>query len=249
MLAIEFKKIKRSWIVPLIFIAPILVVASGVANLSQYFTPEYTSAWSAMFIQSALVYAYYLLPLSMIVVCVMISARETQNNGILKMLSLPVDRARLSLAKFVVILTFLFLEIVVFFVVFLIAGKVAMSSHNIGEDIPLLYLLACCTKLFLTMIPAVALMWAITVIFEKPIVSVGLNIFLVLPGILVANTGAWIWYPYCYSGYLISCSLRDFTTESDNISFQLFPFLPCAVIMFAIALLISVKNFGKKALY
>ena len=63
MLAIEFKKIKRSWIVPLIFIAPILVVSSGIASLSRYFTPEYTSAWPAMFIQSALVYAYYLLPM------------------------------------------------------------------------------------------------------------------------------------------------------------------------------------------
>ncbi|NEX01967.1 hypothetical protein SAMN04487829_1574 [Pseudobutyrivibrio sp. NOR37] len=246
MLAIEFKKIKRSWIVPLIFIAPILVVASGISNLSQYFTPEYTSAWPAMFIQSALAYAYYLLPLSMIVVCVLISARETQNNGILKMLALPVDRAKLSLAKFAVVLTFLFLEILVFFVVFLVAGKVAISSHNITEDIPILYLVTCCAKLFLTMIPAVALMWAITVVFEKPIVSVGLNIFLVLPGILVANTGAWILYPYCYSGYFISCSLRDFTTETDSTRFQLIPFLPCAVALFALALAISVYRFGKK---
>lgn len=84
LLKIEFMKVKRSKIVPLIFIAPLLVVASGVASLSRYFTPEYTNAWPAMFIQSALVYAYYLLPFSMIVVCVMIAGRETGNNGILK---------------------------------------------------------------------------------------------------------------------------------------------------------------------
>ena len=48
-------------------------------------------AWAAMFIQSALVYAYYLLSFSMIVVCVMIAGRETGNNGILKMLALPVS--------------------------------------------------------------------------------------------------------------------------------------------------------------
>ena len=53
-----------------------------------------------MFIQSALVYAYYLLPFSMIVVCVMIAGRETQNNGILKMLALPVSRKSPFLAKF-----------------------------------------------------------------------------------------------------------------------------------------------------
>ena len=41
LLKIEFMKVKRSKIVPLIFIAPLLVVASGVASLSRYFTPEY----------------------------------------------------------------------------------------------------------------------------------------------------------------------------------------------------------------
>ena len=101
LLGIEFMKVKRSKIVPLIFIAPLLVVASGVAALSRYFTPEYTNAWPAMFIQSSLVYAYYLLPFSMIVVCVMIAGRETQNNGILKMLALPVSRKALSWQNFV----------------------------------------------------------------------------------------------------------------------------------------------------
>ena len=36
LLKIEFMKVKRSKIAPLIFIAPLLVVVSGVANLSNY---------------------------------------------------------------------------------------------------------------------------------------------------------------------------------------------------------------------
>ena len=114
LLKIEFKKVKRSWIFPLIFLAPLLVVSTGVASLSRYLTPEYTNAWAAMFIQSALVYAYYLLPFSMIVVCVMIASREKQNNGVLKMLALPISRYKLSLAKFCVLLLFLVLEMLVF---------------------------------------------------------------------------------------------------------------------------------------
>lgn len=54
LIKIEFMKVRRSKIIPLIFIAPLLVVISGVASLSNYFTPEYTNAWPAMFIQSAL---------------------------------------------------------------------------------------------------------------------------------------------------------------------------------------------------
>jgi len=50
------------------------------------------------------------------------------------------------------------------------------------------------------MLPSVAAMWAITVLFEKPLLSVGLNLFLVIPSILVANTPLWIAYPYCLNG-------------------------------------------------
>jgi len=246
LLKIEFMKVKRSKIVPLIFVAPLLVVASGIANLSSYFTPEYTNAWPAMFIQSALVYAYYLLPLSMIVVCVMIAGQETQNNGILKMLALPVSRYALSLAKFCVLMFYLLMEMVVFLAVFIAAGLIATSTMGITETLPVLYLLKWCVGLFLTMLPSVATMWAVTVLFEKPLLSVGLNLLLVIPGVLVANTPLWIAYPYCYSGYLVSCSLHEFTAASSDAAFSLMPFLPCAALIFALVLTVAVINFGKK---
>ncbi|WP_286680283.1 ABC transporter permease [Tepidanaerobacter sp. EBM-49] len=246
LLKIEFMKVKRSKIIPLIFVAPLLVVASGIANLSSYFTPEYTNAWPAMFIQSALVYAYYLLPLSMVVVCVMIAGRETQNNGVLKMLALPVSRYALSLANFCVLMFYLLMEMVVFLAVFVVAGLVATSTMGITETLPILYLLKWCMGLFLTMLPGVATMWAITVLFEKPLLSVGLNLLLVIPGVLVTNTPLWIVYPYCYSGYLVSCSLHEFTTNTAGIAFELFPFLSCAAPIFALALTVAVTQFGKK---
>lgn len=246
LLGIEFRKVKRSKIVPLIFAAPLLVVVSGVAALSRYFTPEYTNAWPAMFIQSALVYAYYLLPFSMIVVCVMIAGRETQNNGILKMLALPVSRQALSLAKFFVLIFYLLMEMIVFLAVFAAAGLVAATTAGITETLPVLYLLKWCMGLFLTMLPCMAAMWAVTVLFEKTLLSVGLNLLLVIPGILVANTPLWIVYPYCYSGYLVSCSLHDFTAEASDNAFALMPFLPCAIIVFVILLVLSVTQFGKK---
>lgn len=246
LLKIEFLKVKRGKIIPLIFIAPLLVVASGVANLQSYFSPEYTNAWAAMFIQSALVYAYYLLPFSMIVVCVMIAGRETGNNGILKMLALPVSRYTLSAAKFCVLLFYLFMEMLVFLVVFVITGLIAANSTGIAETLPILYLMKWCAGLFFTMLPGLAAMWAITVLFEKPLLSVGFNLFLVIPGVLVANTPLWIVYPYCYSGYLVSCSLHDFTAKGVHNSFQLFPFLPCAILIFALVLTAAITRFGFK---
>lgn len=213
LLKIEFMKVKRSKIVPLIFIAPLLVVVSGVANLSNYFTPEYTNAWAAMFIQSALVYAYYLLPFSMIVVCVMIAGRETGNNGILKMLALPVSRCALSIAKFCVLTFYLFMEMVVFLVVFVIAGLIATQTMGVTETLPILYLLKWCLGLFLTMLPCIAAMWAITVLFEKPLLSVGLNLLLVIPGVLVANTSLWI-DPTVLNNQGLSSDIKDWTLDA-----------------------------------
>lgn len=246
LLGIEFTKVKRSKIVPLIFIAPILVVVSGIANLSTYFTAEYKGAWPAMFIQSELLYAYYLLPLSMIVVCVMIAGRETQNNGILKMLALPVSRRELSFAKFCVLMFYLLMEMLVFLVVFIVAGLVATNTMGVTETLPFLYLLKWCGGLFLTMLPCLATMWAITVLFEKTLFSVGLNLLLVIGGILVANTPVWILYPYCYSGYLVSCSLHQFSSAASEITFEMMPFLPCAALVFALAITVAVTQFGKK---
>jgi len=246
LLRIEFMKVKRSKIIPLIFAPPILVVVSGIANLSRYFTPEYTNVWPAMFIQSALLYAYYLLPLSMIVVCVMVSGRETSHNGILKMLALPVSPCGLSAAKFLVLVFYLFLEMAVFLAVFVAAGTIAADTMDVEETLPMLYLLKWCAGLFVTMLPSLAAMWAITVLFEKPLLSVGLNLLLVIPGILVANTSLWIIYPYCYSGYLVSCSLHDFTAASSGKAFSLLPFVPCALAVFVICLALAVTRFGKK---
>ena len=200
LLKIEFMKVKRSMILPLLLIPPILVVVSGVSSISMYMTPEYTDAWSAMFIQSALLFGYYLLPFSMVIVCVMISNRETKNNGIM----------------------------------------------NVAENIPVFYLLTWTLKLFATMIPAIACMWAITVLFEKPLLSMGLNLLLIIPGVLIANTPLWLVYPYCYSGYVVSDALHTVTTTGTGSTISLFPFIPCAVIISALALYVSIKCFGRK---
>lgn len=140
----------------------------------------------------------------------------------------------------------LFMEMIVFLAVFVITGLIATSNTGITEALPVMYLLKWCAGLFFTMLPSVATMWAITILFEKPLLSVGLNVLLVIPGILVANTPLWVVYPYCYSGYLVSCSLHDFTAKGVNTGFHLLPFLPCAILVFVLVLIVAVKCFGKK---
>lgn len=246
LLKIEFMKVKRSGILPLLFIPPVLVVISGVSSIGMYMTPEYTDAWSAMFIQSALLFGYYLLPFSMVVVCVMIANREMKNNGIMKMLALPVGRGKLALTKFFVLLIFLTIELLIFFSAFIIAGIITTQVMNVGESVPILYLLTWTIKLFSTMVPAVSCMWAVTILFEKPLLSMGLNLLLIIPGVLVANTPLRLVYPYCYSGYVVSHALHTVTATGGESTLPLLPFVPCAVIISVFALFVSIKCFGRK---
>lgn len=96
------------------------------------------------------------------------------------------------------------------------------------------------------MILSTAIMWTLTVLFEKPLISVGLNFLFVIPGILAGATSVWFLYPYCYSRYLVSCSLHEFSASGTDAAFQLFPFLFCAVLIFVLAVLLSARQFGKK---
>ena len=96
------------------------------------------------------------------------------------------------------------------------------------------------------MIPAISCMWAITILFEKPLLSMGLNLLLIIPGVLVANTPLWIVYPYCYSGYVVSNALHTVTATDTGSTLSLFPFIPCAVIISVFAICVSIKYFGRK---
>ena len=124
--------------------------------------------------------------------------------------------------------------------------KEGEQTSNVKASIPVFYLLTWTLKLFATMIPTIACMWAVTVLFEKQLLSMGLNLLLIIPGVLIANTPLWLVYPYCYSGYVVSDALHTVTTTGTGSTISLFPFVPCAVIISVFALFVSIKCFGRK---
>lgn len=242
---IEFLKVKRARIFPLLFVAPVLVVISGVGSLSRYFTPDYTNPWQAMFIQSALVFAYYLLPFTMTVVCVMLTGREKQNNGLQRMLTLPISRYQLAFGKYLVLLCFFVCELAVFFLFFIAAGFAAVWLGNLTQAVPFGYLLHWGIGLFLTFLPCLSVIWTFTVLFDKPLFSIGMNLLLTIPAILVAATPARFLYPYCYSGYLVSCALHSAEAGGFQLAFPLLAFLPWAIIIGSGSLSLSLIHYGK----
>ncbi len=239
---IELFKTKRTHILLLLLLAPFLVVVSGIANISRYFTPDYPEPWKAMFIQSALVYAYYFLPLSLIVMCAMVIAKEHRQGGSRKMGTLPISRFKLGLAQFCVLVWFLALELFLFFLIFSVAGWITMSRFHLNQGLPIGYLSLWCIKLFASMLPCLACIWTLFIWFEKPVLAIGLNILLVIPSVLVANTPVWPYYVQDYSGYLVSLALHDF---SGSISISYWPLFFCFPLSFLIWLILGLWRFVK----
>jgi lantibiotic transport system permease protein len=247
---LELMKTKRSFIFPILLLPPLLVVFSGVASMSTYLKDNVQHAWESMFLQSALLFAFYLLPLGMTVVCVLLSQREIQNNGILKMLALPVSRGKFATAKYLVFVWYLVLEILIFFLSFLIAGAVAVHNAQVSQTLPAAYLLGLCAQMLIAMLPCLSFIWMITVLIEKPVASIGINLVLCIFGAIANGTPLRIIYPYCYTGMIISNaahignnSLIESATHAG--SFDAF-LIPCAIIVFVVTFMITLRSFGKK---
>ena len=246
LIATEFKKTKRSKIILLLTIAPLLMVVSGVSSLKIYMTENYAGAWSAMFVQSALGMGYFLIPLSMVVLCVLLSQLELKNNGILKMLALPVSRAKLALAKLVVLISYLGMQLFIFFVFFIVAGSYTTHVTKVAEAIPMVYILKWSVILLLSSIPSITIMWMITTIIEKPILSMGLNILFVIPAVLVGNTTLWTAYPFCYSGVMVTIEMQRIGKGLAFLNFGFYKLILCAISILVCSVLITVWRFGKK---
>lgn len=246
LIQIEFQKVKRSKILPILIIAPFLIIISGVNSLINYITPESEGAWQAMFVQSCLVFAYYLLPLTMVVISILITQREKANNGILKMLSLPIKRNKMAMAKFFVFLFYLLLEIFIFFILFIIVGLYASNYIGLNDPVPYGYVLKWSFILFITAIPFVAFIWMLACLFKKAFLTIGLSMFMAIGSIFIANTNAWILYPFSYSGKFVTAELRRIANGEANLSLDLFPFTFIALGLTVFFVYISSLRYGKR---
>ncbi|PAD23136.1 ABC transporter permease [Terribacillus saccharophilus] len=247
MIQIEFKKVKRSKILPILIIAPLLIIVSGINSLISYITPEDQGAWQAMFVQSCLLFAYYLLPLTMVVVSILIIQRENANNGILKMLSLPIIPSRMALAKFIVFLHYLLLEILIFFLFFIIAGLYASNYVGLNDPVPYGYVLKWSVLLFVTAIPLVAFIWMLACLFKKAFLSIGLSMFMVIGSVFIANTNAWILFPFSYSGKFVSEELSRISNAEASLDINLYPFIAASLGLTLLFIFVSSIRYGKKA--
>lgn len=245
--AVEFKKIKRSKILLILIAATVILWFPNTLNADLNFdmsdigiSPE-----NSFFIQGFMGMAWFIYPAVMVVTTVILVQTERTNHGILKMLALPVGTPLLCLAKFIVLAVtaaaFILFMTAGYYTAAAAAGALNDYSFILAPD----YVLPFAGKLYLASLPMLSVFWLIAVCISTPIFSVGVGLISIVPSVLINNTKAWFVYPMGYPFYLV---MTEYGKVAENIGksrMDPIPWIPVAVGITLICLLISCLCFGR----
>lgn len=247
LIRIEVAKLKRSKIGLILLIPVILVWVSGIMNADMNFRmqAEGISPENNFFIQSFLGYSWFMLPSSLVVITVLMTQTERGNNGILKMLSLPVSGIGLCMSKFCTILLVMGMEVVFITAGYFPSAWIVSARYDYDFMIDPGYVLKIAAILFVISIPMAALYWLLAILFHNTVAAVGVGLASVVPVVLAINTKAWFAYPMCYPMMLITSKMHELATNMGTFSVRLVPWIPTAIAVTMAALILSCMLYGR----
>lgn len=246
LLYIEIKKTRRSKIL-LILLAPVMIMwLPAILNADKIFitfgipiAPEYN-----YFIQGFMGMVWFMIPATLVICTVLISQTERTNNGIIKMLSLPVNKGKLCLAKFIVILLLAAVQMLMAVGTYYISTLIASRIQDYSFLLKPLYVFSGVAKFYLAALPMAAVYWMLTVLIRIPIFSVGIGLACAVPSVLMINTDYWFLHPMSYPFYVLMTEYGKaaegiYTTTPDWI-----PWIPAALCITVVCLSLSCIRFG-----
>ena len=248
---VELCKIRRSKIV-WILVIPVLMmwgvsVMNADVNFRDYILAGGISPEDNFFIQSVLGFTWFMFPSSMVVITVMMTQTELKNNGILKMMALPVSRVKLCSAKFLVFVCLAGIQVVMLF-----AGafpSILLASRMQGYDFGIDPLVICRMGVwvFLVSVPMMAVYWMISIVIRNPVFSIGFGLATVIPAVLMINTKVWFAYPMCYPMMLATMEMGRLSGSLDTQAVPMSSWIGISCGVTVLALGISFFAFGRTA--
>lgn len=247
LIGVEFRKIRRSKIFLLLFAATVILWIPSVLNAEGNFTmqAEGISPENNFFIQGFMGMAWFMFPASMVVATVLLSQTERTNNGILKMLALPVSTVRLCLAKFAVLLAIAASQILMMVGMYYLSAVAAGEMQNYNFLLSPLFVLEKISCLSVSAIPMLAFFWMLSVCIHTPIFSIGIGLASLVPSVLMINTRAWFAYPMSYPFFVITSEYGKLAENITTAPVELIPWIPVAISITIVCLGIACFRFGK----
>ncbi len=246
LLFIELKKIRRSKILLILIIPVIIMWIPSIVNASMNFdvhdipiTPE-----NNFFIQGFMGMTWFMIPATLVIATVLLTQTEQSQNGILKMLSLPVSTIRLCLAKFIVIILLTILQMLFCIITYYASAIIASQLQNYNFVLNPWFVCTNVLTLYLAAIPMAAVFWMLSVLVKTPIFSIGLGLASIVPSVLIINTKIWFAYPMSYPFYLLMIQYGKAATGIYSSQIDWFPWFPVSILITILALILSCIRFG-----
>lgn len=247
LIGIEFLKLRRSRIFFILLIPALMMWLPAVINAGASFQTEEISILPEynFFIQGFMGMSWFMIPATAVICTVLLNQTERIGRGALKMLSLPVSTRRICLAKFLVLIVLLALQMLLSLLCYYGSALIASSAENYNFLLSLPYACLQAARIYLAVIPMAAVFWMLAVLIRTPVLSAGIGLFSIAPSVLFLNTRFWAFYPMDYSFYML---MTEYGRKAEGIftdKIQWLPLLPVAFAITLICLGISCTRFGK----
>lgn len=246
-LKIEWIKIRRSHIFWILLIPAAMMWIPSALNADVSFRtngigilPEYN-----FFIQGFMGMAWFMIPAALIICTVLLNQTERTNKGFLKMLSLPVSTGKLCLAKFLVMLLLMTVQMLLTIAFYYIGALLASRLEDYDFILGLPYVLHVAAMIYLAIIPMAAIFWMLAVLIQTPIFSAGICLASIVPSVLMINTKLWGFYPMDYPFYMLMTEYGKQAEEVFTAKIQWMPMLPVSFVVTVLCLGIACARFGK----
>ena len=247
LISVELKKIKHSKILIILFTAAIILWIPSIINSDMNFNmqAEGISPENNFFIQGFMGMAWFMFPASMVVCTVLLNQTERTNNGILKMLALPINTKNLCMAKFIVLLILAASQILIMTCMYYISAAISSATQNYDFILSPLFVLKEVGLIALSSIPMIAFFWLLSVCIHTPVFSIGIGMASIVPSVLIINTKIWFAYPISYQFFVITSEYGKLAKNLGTTTIKLIPWIPIAIIITIICLSLSCFCFGK----
>lgn len=246
-LKIELIKIRRSHIFWILLIPAAMMWIPSALNADVNFrmndigiSPEHN-----FFIQGFMGMAWFMIPAVLIICTVLLNQNERTNKGFLKMLSLPVNTGKLCLAKFLVMLLLMTVQMLLTIIFYYIGALLASHLENYDFVLELPYVIHGTAMIYLAVVPMAAVFWMLAVLIRTPVFSAGICLASIVPSVLMLNTKLWAFYPMDYPFYML---MTEYGKQAEGVfttEIKWMPMLPISLAVIVLCLGIACLGFGK----
>lgn len=247
LLQIELTKLRRSHILWILLIpALILWIPSALnADINLHIEdinilPEYN-----FFIQGFMGMAWFMIPATLVICTVLLNQTERTNKGILKMLSLPVNAGKICLAKFLVMVLLIVIQMIFTISSYYIGALIASDLTGYDFVLAFPYAIRVTAAIYLASLPAAAVFWMLAVLISTPIFSVGIGLASLVPSVLLLNTRLWALYPMDYPFYVLMTEYGKQAKDIFTSEIRWIPLVPIALAVTILCLGAACLRFGK----